>query len=312
MIKFLCAFAIVVATSFFGPVAFAADLVFLPGSRIGLVPLIGLSPAKAFSGFETEDHSVRVLMAELPAAAYREVELSVQQRPEGAAGARPETIETAAGRAYYTVENARDGNTPVRRYSLILSGGSFSGFIAVQVPENASKIYTDDAVRQMFASANLRKEVPVEEQLNALPFKVGDRGNFKLVRTLPPGGAVILADSDEETGIETAPFMVLGVLGGVPERSDDRARFAQQAAAQIPGLRAGRITVAEPIRIDGAPGYETRIEAVSGKNNTPVTVVQWLRFTGRNALRVIGSSPREQWSSAFPRFRTVRDGIDVR
>ena len=48
---------------------------------------------------------------------------------------------------------------------MILSGGAFSGYIAVQVPENASKIYTDDAVRQMFASAMVRKQVPVEEQL---------------------------------------------------------------------------------------------------------------------------------------------------
>ncbi len=38
--------------------------------------------------------------------------------------------------------------------------------------------------------------------------------------------------------------------------------------------------MSEPIRIDGMPGYETRIDATSGKDNTPVTVVQWLRFGG--------------------------------
>jgi hypothetical protein len=38
-------------------------------------------------------------------------------------------------------------------------------------------------------------------------------------------------------------------------------------------------------------------------------VVQWLRFGGQSALRIIGSSPREQWAQAFPRFRAVRDGI---
>jgi hypothetical protein len=81
----------------------------------------------------------------------------------------------------------------------------------------------------------------------------------------------------------------------------------------IPGLREMRVTVSEPIRIDGAPGFETRIDAISGKSNTPVTVVQWLRFGGgTTAIRVIGSAPRDQWEQAFPRFRAVRDGIESR
>jgi len=41
-------------------------------------------------------------------------------------------------------------------------------------------------------------------------------------------------------------------------------------------------------------------------------VVQWLRFGGPNMLRIIGSAPRDQWSTAFPRFRAVRDGIQPR
>ena len=292
----------------------AADPTYLPGSRLGLVPLVGLAPAKTFVGFETEDHSVRVLITELPAAAYREVETTFKSHPEGANGIKPETVETGAGLAFYTVENAKEGNTPVRRYSMILpGGGSFSGFVAVQIPDNASKIYTDDAIRSMFATASVRQEVPVEEQLGTLPFKVTERSSFKSVRTLTPGAAVMMADSGETTEIEKAPFMVLGVVGSVPERSDDRARYAEQAARQIPGLRDGRITMSEPIRIESVPGFETRIDALSGKEGTPVTVVQWLRFgAGGRAIRVIGSAPRDQWSDAFSRFRAVRDGIRLR
>lgn len=292
----------------------AADPTYLPGSRLGLVPLVGLSPAKSFVGFETEDQSVKVLITELPAAAYREVETTFKTHPEGANGIKPETVETSAGLAFYTVENARDGTAAVRRYSMILSGGSFSGFIAVQVPESASKIYTDDAIRKMFATAGVRPNVPPDEQLGTLPFKVTERGSFKSVRTLTPGGAVILADAAGETAdIEKTPFMVLGVVGSVPEKTDDRARYAEQAARLIPGLREGRITMSEPIRIESAPGFETRVDALSGKDGTPVTVVQWLRFgSGGRAIRVIGSAPRDQWSDAFSRFRAVRDGIRLR
>ncbi|WP_024514948.1 hypothetical protein [Bradyrhizobium sp. Tv2a-2] len=289
--------------------AFAADTVFPQGVRVGLTPLVGLSVAKTFPGFETEDHSVKVLVTELPADAYNEVK-NAFTNPAGVSGVKPESLETAAGPAYYTVENAKEGATNVRRYSMILSAGTFSGYVAVQVPEDTSKIYTDDAIRQMFASATLRKEVPISEQLGMLPFKLNDLASFKNVRTLAPGAAVILADADEKTGFEPAPFMIIGIIGATPPEANDRARFAQQAATNIPGVRDAHITMAEPIRIGGMPGYETRINATSGKDNTQVTVVQWIRFGGATSMRIVGSAPRDQWSAAFPRFRAVRDGIE--
>jgi hypothetical protein len=292
--------------------AFAGDPVFPPGARVGLTPLVGLVPAKTFNGFETEDHGVKVLVAELPAEAYGEVVNAFKANPAGTNGIKPESIESPAGLAYYTAENAKDGATSVRRYSMIMPGGTFSGYVAVQVPENSSKIYTDDAVRQMFASATIRKQVPVEEQLGLMPFKVSELGDFKNVRTLAAGAAIILADNDETTGFESAPFMVIGLIGTTAAQPDDRGRFAQQTATSIPGVRDARITMSEPIRIEGMPGYETRIDATSGKDNTSVTVVQWLRFGNSNTLRIVGSAPRDQWSSAFPRFRAVRDGIQPR
>ena len=292
--------------------AFAADAIFPPGVRVGMTPLVGLVRAKSFVGFETEDQGVKVLVTELPAEAYGEVMNAFKASPAGTGGIKPESIETSAGVAYYTAETAKDGATSVRRYSMILPGGTFSGYVAVQVPENAVKIYTDEAVRQMFASAVIRKEVPVEEQLGLMPFRIGELGDFKNVRTLAPGAAVILADGDETTGFEVAPFMVIGMIGATPAQPDDRGRFAQQAATTIPGVRDARITMSEPIRIDGMPGYETRIDATSGKDNTSVSVVQWLKFGSQNSLRIIGSAPREQWPKSFPRFRAVRDGIQPR
>lgn len=289
----------------------AADPVFPPGVRIGLTPSVGLEPAKTFTGFQTSDQGVKVLMTELPAAAFAEVQNTIKTNP-GSMALKPETIETASGQGLYTVEGAKDAaGAPVRRYSMILNGGSFTGYVAVQVPENAQKIYTDDAVRQMFASVTTRKDVPLEEQLGLMPFKISELGGFKTVRTLAPGAAILLAEADaDETAIEKGPFMILGVVGQAPDRPDDRGRYARDVAATIPGLRDARITLSEPQRIEGQPGFETRIDAVSGKGNTPVTVVQWLRFgSGQTAVRMIASAPRDDWAKAFPRFRAVRDGI---
>jgi hypothetical protein len=294
-----------------GP-AQAADPVFPPGARVGLVPLVGLVRAKSFIGFETEDQGVKVIVADLPPDAYNEVVNAFKGNPGGVGGVKSESLETGAGLGYYTVENAKAGTSNVRRYSMILPGVGFSGYIAVQVPENAWKIYSDDAVRQMFATAVVRKEVPADEQLGLLPFRMSDLAEFKNVRTLQPGAAVIIADGDESTGFEPAPFMIVGMISQTAATPDDRGRFAQQIVTSIPGVRDGRITMSEPVRIDGQPGFETRIDATSGKDNTPVTIVQWLRFGSQSSLRIIGSAPRDQWAKAFPRFRAVRDGIQPR
>jgi hypothetical protein len=164
----------------------------------------------------------------------------------------------------------------------------------------------------MFASAVIRTEVPVDEQVGLMPFKMNELSEFKNVRTLAPGAALILADGDEKTGFEAAPFMIIGIIGSAPGQPDDRGRFAQQMATTIPGVREGKITMSEPVRIDGQAGFETRIDAVSGKDSTPVTIVQWLRFGSQTSLRIIGSSPRDDWTKAFTRFRAVRDGIRPR
>jgi hypothetical protein len=309
-IRFLSAVALLVASLH---QASAADPVFAPGSRVGLTPLVGLVPAKTFAGFETEDHGVKVLVTELPAEAYGEVSKAFKSDPGGTAGIHPATIETAAGTAYYTTETATNGPVSVRRYSMILSGGTFSGYVAVEVPENSTKIYTDDAVRQMFASAVVRNEVPLQETLGQLPFKVGDTADFKKVRLLPVGAAVILSDNmDEAAALEQNAFMIVGLIGSAPSQPGDRDRFAQEMARSIPGIREAKLTVSEPIRIDSSPGYETRLDGISGKDNTPVTVVQWLRFGTPAVMRIIGIAPRDQWEKAFPRFRAVRDGIQAR
>jgi hypothetical protein len=250
-----------------------------------------------------------VLVTELPPGAYGEVANAFKANPAGVGGIKPDKIDTPAGLAYFTTETGKDGTATVKRYSMIVPGTGFSGYVAVQIPENATKIYTDDAVRQMFATAVTRKEVPVDEQLAQMPFKITDLADFRNVRTLAPGASIVLADGDETTGFEPKPYVIIGLIGATPQQPNDRARFAQEAAMQIPGVREVKVTMSEPIRINGQQAIETRLDGVSGKDKTEVTVVQWIRFGGGTSLRIIASAPRNQWSSAFTRFRAVRDGI---
>ena len=215
LIRPLAALALLVASAL---PALAADAVFPPGLRLGMVPLVGLSTAKTFPGFESEDGSVKVLITELPPAAYGEVVSAFNSNPGGTNGVKQDKIETPAGLAYFTTESGKAGETPVQRYSMIVPGAGFSGYVAVQIPENATKIYTDEAVRQMFASVVTRKQVSAEEQIGLMPFKITDLADFKDIRTLAPGSSIILADGNESSGYESKPFMILGLIGATPQR----------------------------------------------------------------------------------------------
>ena len=83
LIRPLAALALFVASAL---PALAADAVYPPGLRLGMVPLVGLSKAKTFPGFENEDGSVKVLITELPPAAYNEVVSAFNANPAGANG----------------------------------------------------------------------------------------------------------------------------------------------------------------------------------------------------------------------------------
>src|ERR1700730_17748538 len=56
--------------------AHADDVVSPPGSRIGLVPALGLHASASFPGFEDRDKNVALLLGGLPPEAYAEFEKS--------------------------------------------------------------------------------------------------------------------------------------------------------------------------------------------------------------------------------------------
>ena len=289
--------------------AHAADVVYPPGARVGVVPSGGLVVAKEFLGFETEDKSVKFGVAEIPPEAFATVETAFKEGKTVPNAAKVEPFKTASGEAFITIESRKEGGASFKTYSLIAKGDKFAGYVIAQVRDGAPNAPSDDDVRKVLATTTLRAEVPVDEQLSLLPFKVGELSGFKTVRMLAMRQSVLLTDGTEETTLDGAPYIIIGTIQTSPATPDDRGRFSEQIARAIPGLKNGRVTANEPIRIDGVQGYETRIEALAGKNDTPVTVVQWIRFGSSSSLRIIASATKDDWPKAFPRFRAVRDGI---
>jgi len=79
---------------------------------------------------------------------------------------------------------------------------------------------------------------------------------------------------------------------------------------QIGGIGEVRIQDAEPLRIEGQPGYETLAKAKDPRG-TDVMVVQWLRFGTGGYMQMIGIANADLWPGMLMRLRTIRDSVNT-
>jgi hypothetical protein len=66
------------------------------------------------------------------------------------------------------------------------------------------------------------------------------------------------------------------------------------------------------LRIGGQQGHQILANAKDAIGTTDLTVMQWLRFGGGAYLQMVGVARTDAWKDAYPRFRSVRDGIETR
>jgi len=143
---------------------------------------------------------------------------------------------------------------------------------------------------------------------------VSDLAGFR-VSGIVPGRAVMLGDAAADApgiGTITEPHIFVAVSPGGPVQTGDRETFARDVFATVPNLRDVRITTSEPLRIGGQQGHQILADAKDPTGATGLTVVQWLRFGGGAYLQMVGIARGEAWKDAYPRFRSVRDGIETR
>lgn len=305
----------------------AADPVYPKGSRIGLTLSPGLEVSRTFPGFEDSANKVIILAAELPAQAY-EATLKAMQTPtgptSGVTNIKREILLTASGAAHLISGNQEHEGTKIRKWMLVTwkAGTDYTVLVTAIVPEAAKKTYDEEAMRKIFASLSLRDQVPQEEILSLLPFKVGDLANFRTIRPVAGGRGVLLTDETKSDGAEKKekatdepgdePEILVTVNPGAPTQASERPRFAEQLIAGMPGIKEVRTVFSESMRLGALPGYEIRLEAKSAKTGKDVNVVQWVRFGGTSFIHVVGVSPRDKWPESFTRFRAVRDGVTPR
>jgi len=294
------------------PGMLAAEVVYPPGSRLGLVPPSGMVTSGNFFGFEDPDTNAAIILASLPTEAYAELDKTISAetlKQQGMTFEKRETMPLATGQAFLVIAHLEQEK--LRKWILIGSSPALTALVTVQIPDPAKSRYSDAAIRETLATLAIRPTVPVEEQIGLLPFKLADLAGFQVAGVMP-GRAVVLSDAPAGTPPQPQSQILVSVAPGGPAEARNRDEFARDIFAAIPNVREVRITSSEALRIAGQPVHEIMAQARDPGGGTSLKVVQWLRFGGGGYLQLVGIAPADAWPEAYPRFRAVRDGIEPR
>jgi hypothetical protein len=297
-----------------GP-ARAAEPVFPPGSRIGLVPLPGMVPSQGFPGFEAAEKQAVIIITELPAQAYADLDKEMPAEALKAQGITVDNrsaIDIPGGRGFLLVARQEFQGVKVRKWLLVAEFHEITAMLNYQTPEGRPDGYADADVRAALASVAVRPAVPVAEQLAILPYAIKDLAGFRLVRVAPTGAALLTDGPKDAIEPIEQPLVMITLTPGAPDQATDRERdsFARRALAATPGIKDMRIKGAEPMRIGGQPGHQMLVDAKDESTGAELSLVQWLRFGGGAHFRLVAVARRDVWDKLFPRLRAVRDGIE--
>ena len=296
-------------------VGHAADAVYPTGSRIGLVPATGFAESERFPGFEDKSTGASVLILDMAAQALSEAAKQISKDALKKQGIVEETRESFPHRSGKgtLVAGRQEGDRKTRKWILLTSVFDSTTLIVVEVPDDAMNSYSEAAVRTMLSSLTMRASVPIDEQLKLLPLRFNELSGMRPVRVIAATGAILTNGPKDTLEPSEQPVLIVLIGRGSPEETGAREIFARNLFAGVGNFTELRIIGTEMLRLGG--GLQTHqlfAEARDAKTQTPIKLVQWVRFGSGAYVRIVGIARADDWSDAFPRFRAVRDGVNPR
>ncbi|MCG7393341.1 hypothetical protein MHY87_10530 [Microvirga sp. ACRRW] len=293
--------------------ALAAEPVFPPASRIGLVPPQEMSLSKRFSGFENEERAAVITFAEMPAEAYNQLSSGLTKdvlKKQGLEVKSRENVKLGS-RSGILVSGAMTKPEAGRKWLLLIKDEKVTGLVVAQV-FGGQDGYSDAQIRDALTSVTVRQDVSLEEQLSALPFQVGEKAGFRPVRVMA-GNSVLYTDGPKDTikGMEQPVMILAASLQPAPPPGEQRKQFAQAALYANRVLKEIRIERSESFRLKGQDWHEIVAKAVEAESGQPIVVMQSIRFDGNRFVRMVGLTREEQRDQNLPRFRAIADGIET-
>ena len=290
----------------------AANPVYPLASHVGLVAPGAMKPSERFRGFEDPATGASILILEVPAQAYPEVEKQMTAealKKQGMTEEKRENVTLTVGKGLLIVGEQAVDAKKMRKWVFLATGAEVGALIAVQVPDEARGKYTDADVRTALMSMSVRPSVPIDEQMRLLPISLDNLSGMRPFSMLPNGTLFLTDGAKDPPDVAAAPLLIISVAPGGPQEPTDRANFARNLFTGLNDFKDLQIRSADMLRLDNQQTHEIQAEAKDVKTGVPMKLVQWVRFGNGAFIRFVGIARTDAWTQAFPQFRAVRDGV---
>ncbi|GAB6841169.1 hypothetical protein JCM2811A_01700 [Methylorubrum rhodinum] len=297
--------------------ALAQDAVFPPSSRFGFAAPADMVISKRFTGFERKGGGAVVSVVELPGPAYTEMEQSFTDetlKTQGLVVRSRESVTLADGMpgVLFTGEaTASDaqGVPAVNKWLLIVGGTDVTGLVIAQA---ASGVESEEAIRSMLTSVKLRPALGLDEQVAALPFRVGDPAGFRPLRALAGNSVLMTLGPRDQIAAMEQPILVIAQAFQSATPQEQRDGLARQALFANQTMKDFQIERSQSYRQNGIDWHEIVARAVDIPSSTPVVVAQTIRFNPDGYIRAVGVTRADQRSDVLPLFRQVVDSLQMK
>ncbi|MEL6478523.1 MAG: hypothetical protein AAFR17_14435 [Pseudomonadota bacterium] len=292
-----------------------AEPVTLPGTSITIEVPEGFEVAREFSGLQNPETSASFLIATLPAEAEPQLSalFETMEMARTAFSARGIDItgeidleeEATPHPAYSGVQQAQ--GVEFTKWLALYTGEEVLLVTYQSPPEVADPPETIEAV---FNSIRFGAALSLEEQLAALPYRVTDLGGMRITGT-SAGSAVSMTIGEADIDPESKqPFLFIAPsLGNAFVETPDPLTESARLLGSISTVEIGEVESEADVSVAGWPGKRLEATAVDRDSRRDLRVVQWVGFSERSYIRIIGLAPADLWDEALPAFEAVAAGV---
>ncbi len=295
--------------------AFAADPVFPPGSRIGLVPPKDMKPARGVAGFQNPTTGAAIVAIEMPAEAHPTIAAGFTDealKGQGFTLKSRDKVSVGKSDGILIAGEQNDNGRMVPKAVLLTSDPTLTALVIGQLPSGAPPA-TLDEIKAALKTVALRPPLTVDQQVASLPFKVGDSAGFRPVRAMA-GNALLMTDGPNDVVREAEqPVMIVAQsFAPGPATAEQRDAFARQALVANSMLKETVLERSQGFRLGGVDWHEIVAKAKDGVSEQPVIVMQTIRFTPEGYVRMLGVARQDKRDDVMPRFRRIVDGVAMK
>lgn len=304
------AFALVAATA-----AHAADPVFPPGSRIGLTPPAGMNPARGMAGFQNPQNGTAIVAIEMPVEAFPSLSAGFADdalKQQGFELKSRDIVKIGGADAILISGEQREGARVIPKLVLLAAEPTLTALVIAQAPDGlpaARAAVLVSELKAALATVVIRPPPSMDEQLAALPFRIGDLAGFRPLRVMA-GNSIMLTSGPSETVREAEqPVLIIATSFSPPPPADQRDAFARALLVSNTLIRDTVLERSQMFRQNGGDWHEIVAKATDGPSGRPVIVTQTIRFARDGYLRTVGIARAEDRDSALPSFRRIVDSL---